>query len=81
MDNRSNKKQNMADALLNGMNGKIDKESIDAARKGDANALLNRLNSDDKQKIQSLLNDKAALKRLLESEDVKRLMKGLGGSK
>lgn len=60
---------------------KIDKKVLDAARRGDANAVLQNLNDDDRQKVQEVLSDNDKLKQLLNSEAAQKLIKFLGGNK
>jgi len=50
-------------------------------KNSDANSLLNSLNSEDKEKINRLLNDKEALDRLLNSDKAKAIMNKLFGEK
>jgi hypothetical protein len=58
---------------------KIDKNIVDAARRGDTNAVLKNLNECDRQKVQEILADKDKLKQLLNSEEAQNLIKFLGG--
>lgn len=57
----------------------IDKNTMDAARRGDTNAVLQSLNDADRQKVQEVLADKDKLKQILSSDAAKNLMKILGG--
>ena len=58
---------------------KIDKKTLDAARRGDTNAVLDNLNDSDRKKIEEVLADKDKLKQILNSDAAKNLMKILGG--
>lgn len=58
---------------------KIDKKTLDAARRGDTNAVLGNLNDSDRKKIEEVLADKDKLKEILSSDAAKNLMKILGG--
>lgn len=58
---------------------KIDKKTLDAARRGDTNAVLGNLNDSDRKKIEEVLADKDKLKQILNSDAAKNLMKILGG--
>lgn len=60
---------------------KIDKNIVDAARRGDTNAVLKNLNECDRQKVQEILADKDKLKQLLNSEEAQNLIKFLGGKR
>ena len=62
-------------------NFNFDKKTIDAARRGDTNAVLQNLNDADRQKIQEALADKDKLKQILSSDAAQKLMKILGGNK
>ncbi len=58
---------------------KINKEIMDYAKKGNTNKLINNLSAEDKQKLNSILNDKTALESILKSPQAAALMKALGG--
>ena len=60
---------------------KLDKNTIDAARRGDTNAVLSGLNEADRQKVKEVLADKDKLKQILSSDAAQKLMKILGGNK
>ncbi len=60
---------------------KIDKNTIDAARRGDTDALMSNLSENDRKKINDVLADKDKLKQILNSDAAKNLMKILGGNK
>ena len=59
---------------------KIDKQTLDAARRGDTNAALGTLKDSDRKKIEEVLADKDKLKQILNSDTAKNLMKILGGN-
>lgn len=59
--------------------GKIDKNTIDAARRGDTDAVMRGLNDADRQKVKEVLADKDKLKQILNSDAAQKLMKILGG--
>lgn len=59
----------------------IDKSTLDAARRGDTNAILKNLNEEDKKKIEEVLADRDKLKQILNSDTAKQLFKILGGDK
>ena len=58
---------------------KIDKTTLDAARRGDTSAVLKNLNDADRKKIEEVLADQEKLKQILSSDAAKNLMKILGG--
>ena len=60
---------------------KLDKATLDAAKKGDANAVLQNLNASDRKKIEEVLADQNKLKQILNSDTAKQLFKILGGDK
>lgn len=64
---------------MNNNFNKLDKKILDAAKQGDANTLLNSLNSNDRQKIEDTLADKDKLRQILNSEAAQNLLKILGG--
>ncbi len=57
----------------------IDKKTIDAARRGDTNAVLKNLSDTDRKKVEEILADQNKLKQILSSDAAKNLMKILGG--
>jgi len=59
----------------------IDKSTLDAARRGDTNAILKNLNEEDKRKIEEVLADRDKLKHILNSDTAKQLFKIFGGDK
>ena len=67
------------DKNLNNIGGKISKEAIEKAKKGDNSALLSSLSDEDKQKIEGLLKDKNALSNILSTPEAKAIMKLFGG--
>ncbi len=60
---------------------KINKDTIDAARRGDTKAVISSLNEADRKKIEEVLADKEKLKQILSSDAAQKLMKILGGNK
>ena len=59
--------------------GKIDKNTIAAARRGDTDAVMSNLSDADRKKVNEVLADKDKLKQILNSDAAKQLMKILGG--
>ena len=53
----------------------------DNIKKEDAQKLLNSLSKEDAQKINALLNDKAAIEKILNSDKAKNIMQQLFGGK
>ena len=66
---------------MNNNFGNIDKEILEAARRGDKNAVFKNLNTGDRQKIEQILADKDKLNQILNSDTAKQLMKFLNGDK
>ena len=60
---------------------KINKKTLDAARKGDTDAVMQSLNDTDRKKIEEVLADKDKLNKILKSDAAQKLMKILGGNK
>lgn len=58
---------------------KIDKKTIDAARRGDTDAVMQGLSDNDRKKVQEVLADKDRLKQILSLDAAQQLMKILGG--
>lgn len=61
--------------------GRIDKNTIDAARRGDTDAVMSNLSDSDRKKVNEVLADKDKLKQILSSDAAQQLMKILGGNK
>ncbi len=59
----------------------IDKATLDAARRGDTNAVLQNLNENDRQKVEQILADENKLKQILSSNAAQQLLKFLSGDK
>ena len=59
----------------------IGKNTIEAAKCGDTDAVLQSLNESDRKKIEETLSDKEKLKKILNSDAAKNLMKILDGNK
>lgn len=59
----------------------IDKSTIDAARRGDKEAVLKNLSTDDRQKLEHILSDKNKLQQILNSDTARQLIKFLNGDK
>ncbi|MBE6797101.1 MAG: hypothetical protein E7531_02015 [Ruminococcaceae bacterium] len=60
---------------MNNMNDMLKK----GVKKEDIDKMINSLNPDDAKKLNQMLNDKAATQRLLNSPEVKELMKKMFG--
>lgn len=58
---------------------KIDKKTLEAARRGDTDAVMSGLSDADRQKVNEVLADKDKLKQILSSDAAQQLMKILGG--
>ena len=63
--------------ILHGSSSKIDSSALKAAMKESPDALLSKLNSEDRAKVQDLLNDRAALEKILKSDAARAIMEGL----
>ncbi|MBQ9937749.1 MAG: hypothetical protein IJO86_05435 [Oscillospiraceae bacterium] len=67
---------NMASKKLN-----LSKEQIKIAEKNGGKELLNKLSNDDKEKINSILNDPQKTKEILSSQKAQALLKAFFGDK
>lgn len=63
--------------ILRGSSSKIDSSVLKSAMKESPDALLSKLNSEDRAKVQDLLNDRAALEKILKSDAARAIMEGL----
>lgn len=78
MNNSSNNKN--LDDMLSSLGGKIDrKAAIEAAKSGNTDKLINSLSAEDKQKLNSVLNDKSAIESVLKSPQAAAILKMLSG--
>lgn len=57
----------------------INKDTIDAAKRGDTEAILKNLNSNDRKKIEQVLADKNKLNQILNSDAAKKIINLLNG--
>ena len=60
-------------------NPKFTKQDIEAAKKGNTDALIKNLSSEEKQKLNLILNDKKAIESILKSPQAVALLKAFGG--
>lgn len=58
---------------------KLDKKTLEAARRGDTDAVMSGLSDADRKKVNEVLADKDKLKQILSSDAAQQLMKILGG--
>ncbi len=58
---------------------KLDKKTLEAASRGDTDAVMSGLSDADRQKVNEVLADKDKLKQILSSDTAQQLMKILGG--
>lgn len=73
---------NKLDNLIKQSGGKIDRKVLENAQKsGDVSALVDNLSTEDKQKLNNLLNDKEQLSKVLKSPQAQMLLKLFGGGK
>ncbi len=76
----NNNMKNMVGALSNKLG--VDESAItDAMSSGSTEKLLSALSPQDAMKLKSLLSDKAATKKLMQSEQVQKLIKKLSEGK
>lgn len=82
MEKRSNTNNAKLNETLNKIaDGKLSKNTIEAAKKGDTNAVIQSLNESDRKKMKEILSDNEKIKNILNSDAAKNIMKILGGDK
>lgn len=57
----------------------FDKKDIEAAKQGKTDELLKKLSPQEKEKLNSILNDKSAIESILKSPQAAAILKALGG--
>ncbi|MBO5019124.1 MAG: hypothetical protein J6D52_00525 [Clostridia bacterium] len=78
MNNNQNNKN--SDNMFFSANNNIDKKIIsEAAKSGNTDKLINSLSPEDKQKLNSILNDKKAIAEVLKSPQAAAILKMLSG--
>ena len=78
MNNNQNNKN--LDDMISALGGNIDRNAIkDAAKNGNTDKLINSLSPEDKQKLNSVLNDKKAIESVLKSPQAAAILKMLSG--
>lgn len=61
---------------------KIDPKTVEELKKsGNAQKMIDKLSTEDKQKLNNILNDKEALENILKSPQALALLKMFGGGK
>lgn len=60
---------------------KIDKATLDAAKRGDTEAVMSSLSEAERRKVEETLADKEKLRQILSSDAAQKLIKILGGDK
>lgn len=57
----------------------FDKSTLEAAKKGDTEQLIKKLNSEERAKLDAILKDKSAIEALLKSPQAAAIIKAIGG--
>lgn len=76
--------QKQADMMLKMAASKLGRNTDDvrkAMEKGDVGALTSSLGEEDRKKVDAVLSDPAAMKKILDDPNVKKLLESLGGSR
>ena len=80
MSNPDNNK--LYDAIIASSGGKIDRNTVENAKKGDLSGVLSSLPEEDAKKLKEALSDKEKTRQLLSSDAAKAIFNMLlGGSK
>lgn len=75
-------KNKILDSVLASTNSDVDRKALsDAVKSGDRSTLINSLSQEDRQKLNSVLNDKKALSEALKTPEAKAILKALFGGK
>lgn len=70
------------EAIAAKSNGKLSQKALEnAAKSGNADALVKNLSEKEKEKLNQILSDKSELERLLKSPQAQMLLKMLSGGK
>ncbi|MGN0451519.1 MAG: hypothetical protein ACI4FN_05360 [Acutalibacteraceae bacterium] len=84
MNNNEIDKQRLMDAAVSASGGKIDKKSLSGAMDGkNIEPLLNKLSSEDREKLNRVMSDKKSMEAVLNSPKAQALLKTFlkGGGK
>ncbi len=73
-----NNKENIINSIIASSGGKINRNAVEQAANGNTNALLSALSQADRQKLEALLKDEEATKKLLSSEAAQSIIRKLG---
>ena len=74
-------KQKLFNAIVNSTDSKINKDSLNRAKKGDVSELISQLSDADQKKLKAALNDKKLAKEILSSKEAKNILKNFLGGK
>ena len=74
MNNNNINKQKLVDSIVSSSGGKINKNAVNSAVKGDTSALLSGLSAEERQKLTEALNNPAKAKQMLSSDTAKQLL-------
>jgi hypothetical protein len=70
------------DQIVKNSGGKIQRDDLEKIKKsGDASTLIGNLSTEDKQKLNRILSDKAELEKVLKSPQAQMLLKLFGEGK
>ncbi|MCQ2454617.1 MAG: hypothetical protein MJ090_00500 [Clostridia bacterium] len=72
--------KNFLDNALNLGGGKISREDILKAQKGDTSSLFSSLSAEDRKKVNEALSNKDKLRQVLSGDAAQKLLKLLGGN-
>ena len=72
-------KEKLINSIISSSGGKLDKQSLENAARGDMGGVMSGLGEDDKRKLIEALSDKEKTRQILSSDAARQLLNNLFG--
>lgn len=72
-------KEKLINSIISSSGGKLDKQSLENAARGDMGGVMSGLGEDDKRKLMEALSDKEKTRQILSSDAARQLLNNLFG--
>ena len=73
-------KEKLINSIISSSGGKLDKQSLENAARGDMGGVMSGLGEDDKRKLMEALSDKEKTRQILSSDAARQLLNNLFGN-